>query len=493
MGRDGWLRGARTRLAVGLALLVLVASVPGASGARAAPLAAITPFTGAGETPAEIRGSVDAFRAALGPDNGVGPPAPSGRREITWADTPESVSAPRTLPANFYNTQSRRGVVFATPGSGFQVSAAPDSGVPVRFGNIHPTYRPLFETFASPRLFTALGSRRVDVSFFVAGTSVPATVSGFGAVFSDVDNPNTTGVEFFDVAGNSLGQVFAPPGTLAFAAGQVTGPGPRIARVRVTSGNRPLGPLEADPAVDVVAMADLIYGEPQPATPTVTATTTTLTVQPTTATAGQAITLTATVRGAAGATGTPTGSVAFRDGGTTLATVPLQANGQATFTISTLGVGSHTITAAYSGDASFAPSTSNAVPVAVNAAPASVPPVPPVAVVPPLIPPPAPPPLFLPPPPVPFVPAPFAAPTDAGPFPEVPVIPEADPLLLLAGGLLAVGAVARRRGGRLPRRWRYLLAARGHKAPDYETRELNVLPGAPRGEGEGDGVRDHSV
>jgi hypothetical protein len=401
------------------------------------------------------------------------------------------VSAPRTLPADFYNTQSRRGVVFATPVSGFQVSAALESGVPVRFGNIHPTYRPLFETFASPRLFTALGSRRVDVSFFVAGTSVPATVSGFGAVFSDVDNPNTTGVEFFDVAGSSLGQVFAPPGTLAFAAGQITGPGPRIARVRVTSGNRPLGPLEADPAVDIVAIADLIYGEPQPAAPAPTATTTTLTVQPTTATAGQAITLTATVRGTAGAPASPTGSVVFRDGGTTLATVPLQANGQATFTISTLGLGSHTITAAYSGDGTFAPSTSNPVSVAANAASASVPPVPPAPVVLPPIPPPSP--LFLPPPPVPFVPAPFVAPTDPGLYPGVPVIPEADPLVLLAGGLLAVGALARRWGGRLPRRWRYLLAARGHKAPDYETRELNVLPGAPRGEGEGDGVRDHSV
>jgi hypothetical protein len=49
---------------------------------------------------------------------------------------------------------------------------------------------------------------------------------------------------------------------------------------------------------------------------------------------------------------TPTGTVAFSDGSTVLATVTL-VNGVATFTTGTLAKGSHTIAAAYSGDADY--------------------------------------------------------------------------------------------------------------------------------------------
>src|SRR5207248_578614 len=75
------------------------------------------------------------------------------------------------------------------------------------------------------------------------------------------------------------------------------------------------------------------------------------------ATAGQAVTFTATITVNAPGTGTPTGSVTFKDGATTIATGTL-SGGQATFTSSSLGVGSHSITAAYSGDANCAGSTS---------------------------------------------------------------------------------------------------------------------------------------
>ena len=69
---------------------------------------------------------------------------------------------------------------------------------------------------------------------------------------------------------------------------------------------------------------------------------------------GQSVTFVATVTGSS-----PTGTVTFRDGATVLGTSPLGA-GQATFTMSTLSVGSHSITAAYSGDANNAASTSAA-------------------------------------------------------------------------------------------------------------------------------------
>jgi hypothetical protein len=69
------------------------------------------------------------------------------------------------------------------------------------------------------------------------------------------------------------------------------------------------------------------------------------------------VTFTATVNVVAPATGTPTGTVAFSDGSTTLATVALSSTGMATFITSTLAVNSHTITAAYSGGSSFNGST----------------------------------------------------------------------------------------------------------------------------------------
>ncbi len=69
---------------------------------------------------------------------------------------------------------------------------------------------------------------------------------------------------------------------------------------------------------------------------------------------GQAVTFTATV---SATTGTPTGSVIFRDGSTELATQTISA-GSAGFTTADLAVGTHAISAAYSGDNSFANSTS---------------------------------------------------------------------------------------------------------------------------------------
>src|SRR5439155_1086607 len=70
---------------------------------------------------------------------------------------------------------------------------------------------------------------------------------------------------------------------------------------------------------------------------------------------GTAVTFTATVM--ASATGTPTGTVAFNDGATLLGTSTL-SGGTAAFTASALAAGARSITAVYSGDATFAGSTS---------------------------------------------------------------------------------------------------------------------------------------
>ena len=57
------------------------------------------------------------------------------------------------------------------------------------------------------------------------------------------------------------------------------------------------------------------------------------------------------------APGTPTGQVTFDDGSTVLGTVELNA-GTASFSISTLSVGTHSIKVVYGGDTNFKTSTS---------------------------------------------------------------------------------------------------------------------------------------
>jgi hypothetical protein len=87
------------------------------------------------------------------------------------------------------------------------------------------------------------------------------------------------------------------------------------------------------------------------------ATTTSLAASASSNAFGQPVTFTATVTSTVG-TPKPTGTVTFKDGATTLGTGTLNASGQATFTITTLAVGSHSITATYGGDANFTASTS---------------------------------------------------------------------------------------------------------------------------------------
>jgi hypothetical protein len=96
-----------------------------------------------------------------------------------------------------------------------------------------------------------------------------------------------------------------------------------------------------------------------------TTTTTTLTASPATAPSGQAITLTATVAPTSGSS-SPSGTVSFQDGSTAIGSAPL-ATGKGVITVSTLSVGSHSITAAYGGDAANLSSNSNPVTVTITA------------------------------------------------------------------------------------------------------------------------------
>jgi hypothetical protein len=240
-------------------------------------------FQAAGTTASSIQSTVDAFRAALGGINNANNPGPlaSGRREINWDGGNVNVvtTTDPVTPFNvFLNT---RGGQFTTPGVGLSQappSGGPQGGLAALFNN--PTYGTIFSTFSPSRLFTPVGSNVTEALFFIPGTNgaVPATVSGFGAVFTDVDQPDGSGpsqkrgnrhastlIEYFDADGKVLFSSFVPasPGDGSLSFFGIVFDDPLIARVRITTGDTAPGP-DDDETQDIVVMDDFIYGEPQP-------------------------------------------------------------------------------------------------------------------------------------------------------------------------------------------------------------------------------------
>lgn len=236
-------------------------------------------FQAAGTTAASIQSTVDAYRVELGDPNNLNLAAAqavaTGRREINW-DGGNPANQNTTLSGNPFNGfQVTRGALFTTPdGTGFV--QAPPAGLadPTVFNN--PTYATIFKAFSLSRLFSAIGSNTTDVTFFEPGpdnADKRATVTGFGAIFTDVDLPDGSGpskkrqastqIELFDADGDLLFTSFVPAspgdGSLSFLG--VVFEDARIARVRITTGNREPGQDDGGKR-DVVMMDDFIYGEP---------------------------------------------------------------------------------------------------------------------------------------------------------------------------------------------------------------------------------------
>jgi hypothetical protein len=238
-------------------------------------------FQAAGPTADSIQGTVDEYRAALGdPNNGnAAGPLSSGRREINWdgGGNNDMTDEPVTPFNVFLNT---RGGQFTTLGVGLSQAppaGGPQGGLEGLFNN--PTYGATFSTFSPLRLFTPVGSNVTEAAFFIPGTNgaEPATVRGFGAVFTDVDesdgiaprmrraNPrgDSTLVEYFDRDGRLIFSSFVPasPGDASLSFFGILFDDARIARVRITTGNVAPGPDDGE--VDIVMMDDFLYSEPQ--------------------------------------------------------------------------------------------------------------------------------------------------------------------------------------------------------------------------------------
>ncbi len=176
-----------------------------------------------------------------------------------------------------------------------------------------------------------------------------------GMVLVSSNNPSVAGTTVSFVATlNSTGSI--PAGQIVFSDGATTLgsallDSSGIARVSLASLGAGTHTIVASFAGDTDHAASASTALAQVVNLATSAATLTSSANP--AMINTSVVLTATVTG----TGLkPTGSVTFSDGATVLGTQPINAAGVATFSTSTLSLGSHTLTVTYTGDTTHSPS-----------------------------------------------------------------------------------------------------------------------------------------
>jgi hypothetical protein len=253
----------RRTIAVLLAALAITITIIGCSKndpspvqPPAGPQATVITATG------DIAAKVAEFRTLIGDPNnaGVAGQQNSGRREVNWDGAgARPFNNANNFPADFFNNNVTVGLVYN--GASFRN----DSSL---FAEINPTYANEFKAFSPKVMFSAIGTNVIDLFFQVAGARTSAAVTGFGAVFADVDLPNTTSIELFDKDGKSLGRFDAPTRSdangLSFVGAKFDAA--IVARVKIKCGDAALAAdvndLTSGGTKDVVVIDNVIYGEP---------------------------------------------------------------------------------------------------------------------------------------------------------------------------------------------------------------------------------------
>jgi len=214
-----------------------------------------------------IIGSINQFRALLGDVLNSTPNQTSGRREVNWDGVPANLTNNGAFPFDFFNNTDpagpngrKRGLVYLNTGTSFRVDSTD-------FAEVDPTYGAQFDAFSKKRVFAYLGNNVSEITFKVAGTNTDAFVRGFGLIFLDVDDANSTTLEFFSGT-KSLGVFKAPvrSATGGFSFLGVYFPNEKVTKVKITAGNSILAPGVKDVTdggtKDLVVMDDFFYDEP---------------------------------------------------------------------------------------------------------------------------------------------------------------------------------------------------------------------------------------
>jgi hypothetical protein len=209
---------------------------------------------------------------------------------------------------------------------------------------------------------SSLGEGTHNITAFAPSTSpvlYQSVQSGSATTIAALSNPSAFGqsVTFSATVKPQQGSG-TPTGTITFAYGSAT----LCNAVALTGGTANCAYLALPIGSDIVAATysgdSNFSGSSASLNQTVNQASTTLTLSTSLNPSGldSPVTFTATIAPQYG--GQATGTIAFRDGATTLGSSPVSGNA-ASLTTSGLAIGTHSITAVYSGDSNFTGSTSN--------------------------------------------------------------------------------------------------------------------------------------
>jgi hypothetical protein len=213
----------------------------------------------------DIHNDLEKFRHLIGDQLNTTTGAVSGRREINWDGVPDSFVG-KALPNNFFNPTEpgspvalQRGLAYAAGGE-FRVSNN-------NFAEVNSNATNQFAAFSGTKTFANISANLWEVDFQVAGESTAASVKGFGIVFSDVDQPNSTSLEFFN-GDRSLGKFFVKPhdASTSFSfLGVYFKNNERITRVRashdgILTDNQK--DISENGIHDLITLDDFLYSEP---------------------------------------------------------------------------------------------------------------------------------------------------------------------------------------------------------------------------------------
>ena len=211
-----------------------------------------------------ITARVNEFRHILGDVLNTTPGQTSGRREINWDGVPDIFSTER-IPADFFNPVApgspaslQRGLLYAG-----NVDTRISSN---KFADFDASNATEFSAFSGTKTFSAVNVNLWNVDFEVPGQSVAANIKGFGAVFSDVDLPGSTSIEYFS-GSRSLGIFYVPAASGDFSFLGVYFPNERVTSIRIKQGDAVVAPgvkdISAGGTQDLVIMDDFMYDEPK--------------------------------------------------------------------------------------------------------------------------------------------------------------------------------------------------------------------------------------
>ncbi len=282
-----------------------------------------------------------------GDDNYQG--SSSGPFLLTGSPVATSVTLTSTSASIVYGTpETLTAAVSATTGVPTGTVSFLDGGIPIGSAPLDGTGHAGLTTAALP-----VGSHSITASYggacpWVAGTSTLLTVQVAKAALSiSVTNASRSyGTANPIFTGTISGLIGQDTVTVTYATTATTSSPTGGYPITATVGS-------SDAATYAVTVT--------PGTLTIdkTASTLTLTAGPNPALAQSLVSLTA--QATSSIAGVPTGTVTFSDGGTVLGTAPLNAAGQANYGTANLSVGTHSVTAAYSGDQNFIDSTASPV------------------------------------------------------------------------------------------------------------------------------------